>query len=192
MTQFHLLAQPWWVNLLILIPALAAFQFLCGGLQLSGRRLLAAALFAIAFGFVESSVVVYLRGALTALGVGMAATDLAQWQAMVAHPSREVLRLLRIEMVREAATIAMLLSLAVLAAPRARERWAMFLWCFAIWDLVYYAGLWATLRWPASLLDSDVLFLIPVPWISQVWFPVLVSGATILVILMSSRRTHLP
>ena len=38
---------------------------------------------------------------------------------------------------------------------------AAFLWPFALWDLVYYAVLWATIRWPHSIRDSDVLFLIP-------------------------------
>jgi hypothetical protein len=44
-----------------------------------------------------------------------------------------------------------------------------------LWDISYYAGLWATIRWPTSLTQFDVLFLIPVPWVAQVWFPLLVS-----------------
>ena len=187
--HFQLLAQPWWVNLLILVPALAALQFSRRRPALNGRQLFAAALFAIGFGFVEAVVVVYLRSALLQLGISAAAlNDTAQMNAILSHPTPEMLRMFKIEALREAATIVMLVSVATLAAPRVRERWAMFLWCFAIWDLIYYAGLWATLHWPASLLDSDVLFLIPVPWISQVWFPVLVSGATIAVILIASLR----
>jgi hypothetical protein len=60
-----------------------------------------------------------------------------------------------------------------------------FLWLFAWWDLSYYAGLWATVRWPASLTDLDVLFLIPVPWVAQIWFPLLVSLLTLLAIALS-------
>jgi hypothetical protein len=187
--HFQLLAQPWWVNLLILVPVLAAIQFFRRGPELSGRQLFAAALFAIGFGFVEAVVVVYLRSALMLLGVGAAAiNDTAQMNAILSHPSPEMLRMFKIEALREAATIVMLVSVSALGASRLRERWAMFLWCFAIWDVVYYAGLWATLHWPASLLDSDVLFLIPVPWIAQVWFPVLVSGLTILIVLVTSLR----
>ncbi|HZU42577.1 MAG TPA: hypothetical protein VE994_07900, partial [Terriglobales bacterium] len=37
-----------------------------------------------------------------------------------------------------------------------------------------------------SLTDLDVLFLIPVPWLAQVWFPVLVSGLTALAVLAGS------
>jgi hypothetical protein len=44
---------------------------------------------------------------------------------------------------------------------------------------MYYAGLWATVRWPQSLRDLDVLFLIPVPWVSAVWFPLLVNAMTL-------------
>ncbi len=187
--HFQLLAQPWWVNLLILVPVLAAVQFFRRRPELSARQLFVAALFAIGFGFVEAVVVVYLHSALMLLGVGAAAiNDTAQMNAILSHPSPEMLRMFKVEALREAATVVMLVSVAALAAPRARERWAMFLWCFATWDVIYYAGLFATLHWPASLLDSDVLFLIPVPWVSQVWFPVLVSGATIAVILISSLR----
>lgn len=190
--HFQLLAQPWWVNLLILIPVLAAVQFARCRPELGAGKLLASALFALGFGFVEAVVVVYIRGALLHLGASEAAiNDTAQLTAMLAHPTPEMLRLFRIEALREAATMLMLVSVAVLAAPRARERWATFLWCFAIWDLTYYAGLWATLRWPASLLDLDVLFLIPVPWVSQVWFPVVVSGATAIVVLISSFRERI-
>jgi hypothetical protein len=82
---------------------------------------------------------------------------------------------------------------ALLAGSTRRDSWAAFLWAFAFWDISYYAGLWATIRWPTSLLDLDVLFLIPVPWIAQVWFPRLVSLMTMLVIAWScpGQRGHL-
>jgi hypothetical protein len=87
--------------------------------------------------------------------------------------------LLTIELAREAATMLMLASIAWLAAATARERWASFLWAFAIWDIAYYAGLWATVRWPTSLKETDILFLIPVPWVAQVWYPLAVSALTL-------------
>ncbi|HVH69643.1 MAG TPA: hypothetical protein VNB49_00850, partial [Candidatus Dormibacteraeota bacterium] len=49
----------------------------------------------------------------------------------------------------------------------------------------YYLALWATVRWPLSLRDPDVLFLIPRPWISPVWFPLLVSGLAVAVVLFA-------
>ncbi len=64
----------------------------------------------------------------------------------------------------------------------------MFLWTFAIWDVAYYATLCATIRWPSSLTDTDVLFLIPVPWISPVWFPLLVSTLCVGAVLLSRRH----
>ena len=56
------------------------------------------------------------------------------------------------------------------------------MWAFAIWDIAYYAGLWATVRWPTSLKEVDILFLIPVPWVAQVWYPLLVSALTLLAV----------
>ena len=89
---------------------------------------------------------------------------------------------------REAATMIMLFMLALLSGARARERWGSFLWTFAVWDLTYYAGLWGMLRWPTSFIDYDVLFLIPVPWIAQVWFPLLVSALSLLIIALCRAR----
>jgi hypothetical protein len=43
------------------------------------------------------------------------------------------------------------------------------------------------IRWPSSLTDSDVLFLIPIAWISPVWFPLLVSTLCIAAVLQSRR-----
>ena len=55
MSHFQLWAQPPWVNLLILIPLVAAFSFRRAGHLLGGRRLIVIAFFAAAFGFAEAS-----------------------------------------------------------------------------------------------------------------------------------------
>jgi len=96
--------------------------------------------------------------------------------------------LLNIEVLREAATMVMLTTVALLAGIGMRERCAIFLWTFAVWDITYYAGLWVTVRWPSSLKDLDVLFLIPVPWVSQVWFPILISALTLVAVLAVWKR----
>ena len=93
--------------------------------------------------------------------------------------------LLSLEVLREAATILMLLSVAVLSSAKWKVRAAVFLWAFAISDIVYYAALWATIRWPLSLRDPDVLFLIPVAWFSPVWFPLLVNGLAMAAVLLT-------
>jgi hypothetical protein len=187
MQKFQLWAQPWWVNLLILVPLIAFLLWRRTGLQLTWRRLMLMAMFSGAFGFGEAAVVVYLRAAIgllpgfhgTLADVQRLAPEFYQQaQSLNQFPQS----LLTIEVLREAATILMLISLTLLAAQKTRERWAAFFWTFAIWDISYYVSLWATIRWPASLRDFDVLFLIPVPWVAQVWFPILVSGVTVLAI----------
>jgi hypothetical protein len=190
MEKLQLWAQPWWVNLLILIPFTTYFAFRRRGRLLSWRRLAAIAIFAGAFGFVEAAVVVYLRAAVGLLpGYQGTFSELRhssesyhQEQSISSFPQS----LLIIEVYREAATMVMLISLALLAAPRKSARWVAFLWVFALWDIAYYAGLWAIVRWPASLTDLDVLFLIPVPWVAQVWFPLQVSLLTLLAIVLSN------
>jgi hypothetical protein len=193
MQPFRLFASPWWVNLLPLVPLLAYGWWRRRGLELSPGQLLLAALFATAFGFVEGAVVVYLRAAVGLLpGYQGTLADVARLSSGLYQQTQSVRQLppslLAVELVREAATLLMLVSVALLAARTFRERCALFLWCFAIWDLAYYGSLWATVRWPASVRDTDVLFLIPVPWLSQVWFPVLVSLLALLAVLLARRK----
>ena len=141
--------------------------------DISASVLAAVAVFGIAFGWDEAVVVVYLRAAL-----GISTDSFSNLPSMYAS----------IETFREAATMVMLLAVAFVSAKVFRERVAVFLWAFAFWDLSYYAGLWATIKWPSSLLTPDVLFLIPVPWLAQVWFPIVVSGLTIVAVVLVNRK----
>ncbi len=185
-----LVAQPWWVNLIALFPPLAYFSWRRGGVALSVRQLAVSGVFAASFGFLEAVVVVYLRAAVGLLPgykgtlsdvMRMSEEFYRQAQAIGQFPPS----LLSLEVLREAATIFMLLSVALLTSTKSRARTAIFLWTFAIWDITYYAALWTTVRWPLSLRDPDVLFLIPVPWLSPVWFPLLVSTLALSAVLLS-------
>ncbi|MBI3305071.1 hypothetical protein HYZ80_01985 [Candidatus Parcubacteria bacterium] len=180
MAGFQLFAHPWWVNLVFGVPFVAYLIWRLSGLAIAPKTLVLAAIFGVAFGFVEAAVVVYLRAA-----VGL--TDPALVQNIEALGKLSG-RLFTIELFREAATLVMLATLAMLAAPARRERWAIFFWMFAIWDLTYYAGLWATVRWPQSITAPDVLFLIPVPWVAPVGFPMLVSALILAAVLAAWRR----
>jgi hypothetical protein len=191
--HFVLLAQPWWVNLLVLVPLLFWFGSWRRGLKIPVQTLGCAALFAVAFGFVEASVVIYIRASIGMLpGFSGTLQDVIRESAPLYRQSIAVRQipqaLLTVETLRESATMIMLASVAVLAAHARRERWAMFLWCFALWDLAYYGGLWALVRWPQSMQSPDVLFLIPEPWLAQVWFPVLVSGMTVVGVAFGAAR----
>jgi hypothetical protein len=163
------------------------------GIQVPGRQLLFTSIFALAFGFVEAAVVVYLSAAAGLLPGYTGTLSEVQRLARATQPETISIdqfpqSLLTVEVLREAATILMLATVALLAATKARERCAIFLWIFAWWDISYYAGLWATIRWPTSLHDLDLLFLIPAPWVAQVWFPLLVSALTLVVVVLSRRR----
>ena len=193
MGQFRLLAHPTWVNLLVLIPLTLYFAWRNRGIQIPGRQLLFVSIFALAFGFVEAAAAVYLSAAAGLLpGYMGTLSDVQRFGGAVQPDTISIDQfprsLLTVEVLREAATILMLASVALLAATKAPERCAVFLWTFALWDVSYYAGLWATIRWPTSLNDLDLLFLIPVPWVAQVWFPLLVSALTLLVVVLSRRR----
>lgn len=127
-------------------------------------------LWSVAFGVVEGAVVVYLRRLFYPGAPPNASL----------FPLREMASsLVLTEVAREAATLLMLLGVAMLAARRPLRRFAAFAFCFGLWDLAYYAMLRAAIGWPAGLLDWDVLFLIPSPWTSPVLAPALVSLALV-------------
>ena len=133
-------------------------------------------IFALAFGWIEGCVVVYLREVYLK-DAATGATGLQIPITAVALPAWTV----RVELVRETCTMLVLASVAWLASRRMAGRWGAFLIGFGIWDLMYYATLWAVIRWPESLWTWDILFLIPVPWVAPVWTPMLVASVFVAV-----------
>lgn len=132
-------------------------------------------LFGIAFGHVEAVVVVYIRNILKDVLVG-------EWANLgVAQILRDY-NLLFIEQTREAATIIMLLTLGILVGRTLLERFCIFLWVFAVWDIVYYLSLYICIGWPESLFTQDCYFLIPCPWLGPVILPV---GVSVLILLVT-------
>jgi hypothetical protein len=134
--------------------------------------------FSIAMGLLESAVVIYLREILYPEGFGF--------------PLKPVQTdLILTELLREGATLIMLLGIGFLAGRNAVERFAWFLYSFGIWDIFYYVFLWLLIGWPDSLMTYDVLFLMPTTWIGPVITPVIVSLIMIgfaLLILVRNRR----
>ena len=191
MDKLQILASPWWVNLAVLVPLGSYFLWHKKGLNVSWSHIVLTAIFAIAFGINEAVVVVYLRAAVGLLP--NFATALSQTVPLDAYQQQQLLEalpqtLILVEIIRETATIIVLGVVAWITAREWRERWAFFLWMFAFWDIFYYIGLWAIVRWPYSLLTPDILFLIPVPWVAQIWFPALVSLLAIAVLLIGKRN----
>jgi hypothetical protein len=133
-------------------------------------KFLLLATFGIAMAHFEGVVVMYLRRALGILD---------------RVPNRDFLEkvpkdYILIEKTREAATIIMLVALAILVGSNWLDMIIVFLWTFAFWDLFYYLSLYILIKWPSNLTTIDVLFLIPRPWIAPVWFPIGVSSLTII------------
>jgi hypothetical protein len=133
------------------------------------RRLALAVAFSIAFGYIESAAVVYLRAIFHARGF--------DFPLEVFDVTATGRRLLFTEVGREAATLALMFTAARLFGRTRQERIAYFLVIFAVWDVFYYVWLKVLLDWPVSLMTWDILFLIPVVWASPVLYPVLVSLA---------------
>ena len=131
------------------------------------KTLIWVSLFTVAMGFLETSVVIYLRELYYPDNILF---PLAQMSPTV----------IITELIREAATIIMLVGIGYLAGRKFISGLAWFLYSFAIWDICYYIFLKLILNWPESLFTWDILFLIPTLWTGPVIAPIITSLTMIL------------
>lgn len=143
-------------------------------------RLLGLTLYSIGMAYVEAMVVVYLRRLIPFEGLNGLPVDKIAVFLGENYIYFE-------EQTREAATIVMLICVALLAGRNLKEKAAAFLWCFGIWDIFYYVFLRIWTGWPESFMDMDVLFLIPAPWVSPVAMPLAISVVMLVIALFLFR-----
>ncbi len=157
------------------------------------RAIAALVLFGIAFGYVEASVVVYLRAIYEPIRQKIRPRPAGELFPLITpqqlqDAGGENTRRLLTEVGREAATILMLAAIA-LAVSRNFQEWAAgFLVAFGVWDITFYLFLRLLIDWPSSLMTWDLLFLIPVPWVGPVLAPVIVSASMIVCGLIAFTR----
>lgn len=138
-------------------------------------------LFSIAMAYVESAVVVYLR---KIYGISDLILSVPPFDPQIGA----------IELGRELATLAMLLTVGWVAGKRFQSRLGFAVFAFGVWDSFYYIWLKVFIGWPQTLLDPDLLFLIPLPWWGPVLAPVLIAALMViggaLVVIMDERELH--
>ena len=139
------------------------------------KRYIWSAVLFIALAYIESAVVVYLRALYYPQGFGLPLEEMSRFIYLT-------------EVGREAATILVLTAVAFLAEKAGAGRLFLFLYGFGIWDIFYYVWLKVLVNWPATLLDWDVLFLIPLPWVAPVLCPL---GISSIFIAVAVAATHL-
>jgi hypothetical protein len=131
------------------------------------KRFCIVVVFGIAFAYIEAAVVVYLRTIFYPEGFTFPLTQFGfspLWR-----------RLLATEIGRETATLVLIFTSAWLFGKTSRQRFVYFATIFAAWDIFYYVWLKVLIDWPASFLEWDILFLIPLPWAGPVIAPLIVS-----------------
>ncbi len=124
-------------------------------------------LFAVAMAWMEAATVYYLR---TLVG------RIEPYQPNPLPPHQD---LGVAELIREAATLLMLATVGWLAGRTWRSRVGYLLVAFGVWDIFYYVFLRTMTGWPKTVLDWDVLFLIPLPWWGPVLAPVSIAALMI-------------
>jgi hypothetical protein len=132
------------------------------------KRWIVVALYAAAMAWVESAVVFYVR------------TMINRVEPYQAEPLPIIGSLGPVELVREIATLLMLLTVGLLAGRTWRARLGYSAIAFGVWDILYYVFLKVMCGWPHSLFDWDILFLLPLPWWGPVAAPVLIALLLIL------------
>src|SRR5918992_342427 len=124
--------------------------------------------FEIAMAWVEAASVFYIRALVDRI------------EPYQADPLPLNATLGNVELWREAATLVMIATLGMLAGRTWRDRAGYAALAFGAWDIFYYVFLRLMSGWPKTLLDWDILFLLPLPW----WGPVLapVSIALLMIV----------
>jgi hypothetical protein len=125
-------------------------------------------LYAMAMAWVESAVVFYLRSMIGRI------------EPHQPNPLPILGGFAAVELPREMATMIMLFAIGWLAGRTWRARIGYMAVAFGVWDVFYYVFLKIICGWPHSLLDWDVLFLLPLPWWGPVLAPMLISLLLIL------------
>lgn len=124
--------------------------------------------FAIAMAWVEAASVFYIRALVDRI------------EPYQANPLPMQNPLGNVELWREAATLVMIATMGLLAGRTWRHRAGYAALVFGAWDIFYYVFLRLITGWPKTLLDWDVLFLLPLPW----WGPVLAPVSIALVMML--------
>lgn len=142
-------------------------------------------IYAAAMAWVESAVVFYLRSMIHRI------------EPYQTNPFPIIGGFAAVELPRELATLIMLAAVGALAGRNWRSRIGYAVIAFGVWDIFYYVFLKVICDWPHSLLDWDVLFLLPLPWWGPVLAPVLISllmilwGTLVTQQQSEQRKTHL-
>ena len=119
-------------------------------------------LFAIALAYVESTVVVYIR---RIFDINDLLLNIPPFDPVIAP----------IEVGRELATLVILLAVGWAVGKSLQTRLSYTFFIFGIWDIFYYFWLRVLIGGPNSLIETDLFFLIPLPWWGPVAAPVLIA-----------------
>ena len=143
-------------------------------------RLAMLCILAVALGYTEAAVVVYLRALIAPLRAkhfpdaaaeSLPLLSVEQLQA----GGEQFTQALLIEVTREPVPLVLLLAVAWGFRRGRGQVVGFFLIGFGLWDIGYYAFLKLLLGWPDSLGTWDVLYLIPTAWVAPVWAPLAIS-----------------
>jgi len=131
------------------------------------KKLFWVGIFAVSFAYVEATVVVYLR---QMYGIQDLLRDIPAFDPSIAI----------VEVGREFSTLVILLAVGWAAGRSLQTKLGFTFIAFGLWDISYYVWLKLFINWPESLLTTDILFLLPLPWWGPVIGPVLIAALMVI------------
>jgi len=86
----------------------------------------------------------------------------------------------------------MLIAVGWIAGHNFQTRFSFMIFAFGTWDIFYYLWLRVFIGWPHTIMDPDLLFLIPLPWWGPVLSPVLIAmlmiASGIIIVIKDEKR----
>jgi hypothetical protein len=129
--------------------------------------LLALAALCIAVGYVDAVTTFYVRGMLQ---VAQEGGGFAQAVTEAMPP-----RIVALEQTRQAATVLVLVTVAVVAGRNLQQQFGTALYVLGGWVVFRYAAIRTITDWPSSLTDVDTVLYLPEAVYAPVWMPIVIG-----------------
>jgi len=151
------------IKFLMLVTVAVALSFLNAASAFFLRKLYNTSTLLPSFGIAKSGVM-FSFGDLTVLKHEMAFKILGDKDLLYAEQAREF------------AILALIFVLAYIIGKTWLERVSILLFIGGLFGALYYAFIYAFLKWPTSLVSRDIIALLPTPVIVPIYMPILLSA----------------
>lgn len=121
----------------------------------------------IAIAYVDAVATFYVRGMQQ---IAQHGGDFAQAVTEAMPP-----RIVTLEQTRQAATVLVLVTVAVVAGRNLQQQFGTAFFALGGWIVLRYAAIRTITDWPTALTDVDTVIFLPDPVYAPVWMPIVIG-----------------